>query len=170
MAINKKLILIISILVNFSFCFAENNFMFLDLIPIFPERDNLKELSKEYNLTLEKYENNEFKFSCNSLKNKHYEITSLNFNYSENNTTIFVTCTKAAAFSLLKKIFKEEYNLINIEYDYSVEFNEENLAFAFYNSNSNIITILNIPNFDYELTDIIDISISYFKDNKNNGK
>lgn len=165
----KKIFFILFILISSCFnIFADdNNFKFLDLIPIFPDRDNLKELSKEYNLTLEKYENNEFQFSCDSLKNKFYEITDIFYYYSdERKTSMFITCTKASALALLKPLISIEHNrLVNLDYYYDEDENENCISFIFYNTNKNLYTSLDISNYDYNLTDEIEIYISFCVEN-----
>lgn len=165
----KRLICLLACLFSLGRLFAEtNSLMFMNLIPIFPDRDNLKEVSKQYNLTLKKYENNEFEFTCDSLKNDYFEIINISYDYSETiETWLQVKTCKYYAYSLLGGFFNKEKNRV-LYVDYKTDFfaNCNYFDFTFYDKKSKLYSTLYIPNSDLELEDSVTIFLYYELDNE----
>lgn len=165
----KKILCLLACLFCLGSLSAEiKDLTFQKLVPLFPDRDNLKEVSKQYNLTLEKYENDEFEFSCDSLENNHFKIVSISYDYSDSiSTWLQVNTCKYDAYSLLEGFFKIEKNrLLYVDHEPKFFGPQDYFEFSFYDNNLKIYSSLYIPHNDADLEDSVTIFLSYDLDSE----
>lgn len=164
----KKLFCLLACLFCLGSLYAEiNDLTFQNLVPLFPERDNLKEISKQYNLTLKKYEDDEFEFTCDSLKNDYFEILNISYDYSETiSTWLKVKTCKYYAYKLLESFFcKDSTSLLLVNYTNHYFGNTNYFDFSFYDNILKIYAAISIPDSDVDINDSIIISLNYDLDN-----
>ena len=127
-------------------------------VPVFPPVQNIKQVTKEYNLNLLSYNQLVVDFSCD-LQFNNYKITGLKYDFNPRRETEYrIHCSKRDYNLLLTHYFNETSILLSVDY-----FSDENvIAHSFINSETGVLTILAISNTDDE--DNVFCSVNFIYD------